>query len=85
MARLNRELEQAAAESPDAPPPFDAAPEPVIDLPRELRRIEFFPDGERFLMVAPVDVQEEEEWFEVSVTLNFFEELNARAPTRPPG
>ena len=66
----------------DPPPPFDAAPVVLFELPRFAERLEFFPpDTSRFLMVGPLETEPEEDWFEIAVTLNFFEELNARAPT----
>jgi Tol biopolymer transport system component len=51
---------------------YEAAPAPIVNY-------DVSPDGQRFLMIKPVD-QEEAAPTQINVVLNWFEELKRRAP-----
>ena len=61
--------------------PFDAdVPVQLFEISSDVSDLSMLPDGERFLAIAPPTTGEEDDTFEIHVTLNFLEELNAKAP-----
>ena len=62
---------------------FEAeVPVEMFEIPAEFRDLTIMPDGKQFLVIAPLNADEEkEDYLEIHVTLNFLEELKRLAPT----